>query len=97
MKTQLGILALTACLLAPTGRVWADSDKKESAVEEKTESREHQQAEEREAMAHYQKKAAKYGKDSTQAKKAWKHVEAEYKEHGDTPPAPDASMPSATK
>ena len=86
------------CLLAPSGRVWADYDKKESEADEKTESREHQLAEEKEAMDHYNAKVAKYGKDSAQAKKSWNHVVAEYKEHGDTPPAPDAAAtPSATK
>ena len=66
-------------------------------MEEKSESREHQQAEEKEAMDHYNAKVTKYGKDSIQAKKAWKHVVAEYKEHGDIPPAPDAATAPATK
>jgi len=95
MKTRLACLALVACLLAPSGRVWADYDKKESEANEKTESREKQQAEEREAMERYQKKVTKFGKDSIQAKKAWKHVVAEYKEHGDIPPAPpEATTPT---
>jgi len=88
---RLGALMLIASLLTPSVRAWADYDKKESEANEKTESREHQQMEEREALEHYQKKAAKFGKDSAQAKKAWKRVVAEYKEHGDTPPAPDAT------
>src|SRR5258706_7774243 len=98
MKSRLGYLTLAACLLVPWGRAWADYDKKESEADEKTESREHQQAEEREAIEAYQKKVSKFGKDSAQAKKSWKHVVAEYKEHGDTPPTPDATeTPSATK
>jgi hypothetical protein len=85
---RLGCLMLLASLLTPSVRAWADYDKKESEADEKTESREHQQMEEREAMEAYQKKVTKFGKDSAQAKKSWKHVVAEYKEHGDTPPAP---------
>ena len=96
MKT-LAALMLSASLLFPYARAWADNDKKESATEEKAESREHQQAEEREAMEHYQKIVAKNGKDSTQAKKAWKRVIGEYKEHGDTPPSPDAVTAPASK
>ena len=84
---QWGTLMLIAGLLVPSARAWADYDKKESAADEKTESRDHQLAEEKEAMDHYQKKVAKFGKDSAQAKKAWRHVVNEYKEHGDTPPA----------
>jgi hypothetical protein len=95
---QLGYLMLLASLVTPSARAWADYDKKESATDEKTESREHQLAEEHEAMEHYNKKVAKFGKDSAQAKKAWKNVVAEYKEHGDTPPAPEAvPAPSETK
>ncbi len=98
MKRRFGSLIIAATLLLPFGRVWADYDKAESAADEKKESREHQQAEEREALERYQKKVAKFGKDSAQAKKSWKHVVAEYKEHGDTPPNPDASAtPSTTK
>jgi hypothetical protein len=98
MKTRLGCFVLAAGLLVPSVRVWADYDKKEIEADEKTESREHQLAEEKEAMDRYNAKVAKYGADSAQAKKAWKHAVAEYKEHGDTPPAPDtAAAPATTK
>ena len=98
MRRPFGSLIIAVTLLLPFGRVWADYDKSESAADEKKESREHQLAEEREAMEHYQKRVSKFGKDSAQAKKSWKHVVAEYKEHGDAPPNPDASTaPSKTK
>ena len=98
MKKRIGYALLAASLLAPMSRVWSDYDQKETKAEEKTEPREHQLAEEHEAMEHYQKKVAKFGKESAQAKKAWKHVVAEYKEHGDTPPAPEAAAtPDTTK
>ena len=93
MKKQIMTTMLAAALLAPTVRLWADEGK-ESAKEEKTESREKQHSEEQEAMMHYQKAVSKYGESSSQAKKAWKHVIAEYKEHGDTPPSSITPPPS---
>jgi hypothetical protein len=86
------VLALSFVL--PTARLWAEDEKRESAKDERAETIEERQHEEQEAMSRYQKAVAKHGQESMQAKKAWKHVLAEYKEHGDTPPQkPAADMP----
>jgi hypothetical protein len=87
MKRYVMVGLLSGFLALPYARSWADEGK-ESAREEKTESRDHQQAEEKEAMTRYQKAVTKHGQNSPEAKKAWKHVVAEYKEHGDKAPAP---------
>jgi hypothetical protein len=99
MRIRLGSLVVVGSLLLPLGRVWSDSEKSESAAQEQTESREKQQAEEQEALSHYNKTVAKNGEHSTQAKKAWRRVVREYKEHGDTPPVPPTpeTTPSAAK
>jgi len=94
---KLIYLTLAAGLVMPYTRAWADYEKKESAQEERKESREHQQAEEQEAIKAYQRKVTKFGKESAEAKKAWTHVVREYKEHGDTPPSPDAAAPTPAK
>ena len=95
-KWMLAVLAVS--LFAPTARLRADYDKKESAQDEKAESPAKRQREEQEALGRYQKASAKHGRNSVQAKKAWRHVVAEYKEHGDTPPAqPAAEAPGAGK
>ncbi len=98
MKKRILMVMLASLVVLPYARTWAEEAPKESAKDEKMETPEERQHEEQEAMEAYQKKVAKFGKDSAQAKKAWKHVVAEYKEHGDTPPAPDTAVtPSTTK
>lgn len=98
MKKRLTGLLLTSLLVLPYTRTWAEEYGKESAKDERTETMEEKQQEEQEAMSRYQKAVADHGQDSAQAKKAWKRVLAEYKEHGDTPPAPsEAAAPGSTK
>jgi len=96
MKKQLTWVMLMSLLVLPYARAWAEEESKESARNERMETIEVKQHEEREAMERYQKAVAKHGADSAQAKKAWKHVIAEYKEHGDTPPVRPAAA-SETK
>ncbi len=97
MNKKWMLAALVVSFILPSARLWAEYEAKESAKDEKVETTEEKQHEEQEAMSRYQKAVAKYGQGSVQAKKAWKHVVGEYKEHGDTPPAQmDASASSST-
>ena len=82
MNQKLRMTAMIACLLLPAALARADEEKKETAAGEKTESVEKQRHEEREALGRYNRAAAKFGKDSEQAKKAWRRYAHEMKEHG---------------
>ena len=96
MKNKIMPLLMAASLMVPYARLWADNDKAESPKEEQTESSEVKQTEESRAMQHYNDVVAKNGADSAQAKKAWKHVQHEYKEHGDPVPTSPSEVNTST-
>lgn len=80
MRRKIAV-ALTASLFAmPATKALLFA--KESEQHEQNESGLEQQKEEQRALDKYNKVVAKHGKDSAQAKRAWKRYQHELKEHG---------------
>lgn len=84
MKKKLASAILAAAFILPfvPQHVKADEERNESAASEKKESAETQRREESRALTRYNKAVAAHGKESPQAKAAWKRYAHEMKEHG---------------